>query len=457
MLTHFPKFFSTRAIICYLVTLTLVSVFYINHAMPFQFMLFGIVPVLLFFTCANQLTLSWRRVIPRIFVKRLFIAALLIRVVYVVFIYYYYIEMTGKPHAFSAGDELFYDYMGKLLKDNGFAEFRRLLKLYGVKFSDSGYTWWLAIEYSILGPGMGARIVKGVLSAYSCVLMYNLAKRNFGEYVGRMTAVMCMLILKEAEMTFMVVLFVERADAAFHAPKVTLQNILLPALVIFVMFTFRTVLASVMIASLAASLIFASGKQMQVWKKVLYGAVFAVWIVLTTGVEIAQEVQQYWEGRETNQSLGYEEKFGRLENSSFQKYATATVFAPLIFTIPFSSMVEVPGQEVQMMFNGSNFIKNVMSGFIIYAMVYIFVSGKWRLHVLPMVTIGGYLVVLVFSNFAHSERFHFPVLPLELMFAAYGLSLMRPKHKRWMVLWLIGVCVMEILWNWVKLSGRGWA
>ena len=49
MLNYFPKYFSTRAIICYLVTLALVSVAFLNHAMPFQFMLFGLIPVLVFF------------------------------------------------------------------------------------------------------------------------------------------------------------------------------------------------------------------------------------------------------------------------------------------------------------------------------------------------------------------------------------------------------------------------
>jgi lipopolysaccharide export LptBFGC system permease protein LptF len=67
----------------------------------------------------------------------------------------------------------------------------------------------------------------------------------------------------------------------------------------------------------------------------------------------------------------------------------------------------------------------------------------------------GYLVVLVFSNFAHSERFHFPILAFELMFAAYGVSMLKNKHKRWYVIWLVFVCVANIAWAWIKLAGRG--
>jgi hypothetical protein len=84
-------------------------------------------------------------------------------------------------------------------------------------------------------------------------------------------------------------------------------------------------------------------------------------------------------------------------------------------------------------------------------------SGEWRKRVLPIALTCGYLVVLVFSNFAQSERFHFPILAFELMFAAYGISLMKNKHKRWYGIWLMVVGVAIIGWAWIKLAGRGLA
>ena len=83
------------------------------------------------------------------------------------------------------------------------------------------------------------------------------------------------------------------------------------------------------------------------------------------------------------------------------------------------------------------------------------VRGDWRKHVLPIAVMCGYLVVLVFSNFAHSERFHFPVLAFELMFAAYGVSQLTNKHKRWYVMWLVGISIANIAWAYIKLAGRG--
>ena len=49
MLTYFPKCFSTRAIMGYMVTLAIASLVFYKYALPFQFMLFGFMPVCIFF------------------------------------------------------------------------------------------------------------------------------------------------------------------------------------------------------------------------------------------------------------------------------------------------------------------------------------------------------------------------------------------------------------------------
>ena len=264
----------------------------------------------------------------------------------------------------------------------------------------------------------------------------------------------CGATLKETEMTFMVVLFVERVDLALRAQKISVKELILPLVIVLVMFTFRTALAGVLVAALVAALIFSSGKQLQVWKKILYSSIFAIWMFLTVGTEIVQETQQLWEGRTENQALGYAERSQR--GNSFAQYASASIFAPLIFTIPFSSMVHIPNQENQMMLNGAYFAKNIMSGFTIFALCLLLFRKEWRQHVLPIAVMCGYLVVLVFSNFAHSGRFHFPVMGLELMFAAYGVTQLTNRHKRWYVMWLVGICIANVVWAWIKLAGRGW-
>lgn len=465
-LPFFPKFCSTRAIICYAVTFIIVSAVFFSHVLPFQFMLFGLIPVIIFFNYSNKLTVDWRKYDPSRFAKKLFSTALIIRLFYVVFVYFYYIAMTGEPFMYHSGDETLYHFVGSRWHDGGYEDFSYWMSQ--MEYADSGYCWWLAIEYLLLGSNiLPVHLVKCLIDAFACVLMYSLAKRNFGEHAGRIAGIFYMLMfntwyycgvtLKETEMAFLVILFVERADLAMRSPKIKLKDLLVPLLIIVVMFTFRTALAAVLAAALAAALILSSKKQMQIWKKILFSVVFAVWMLMTVGVELVQETQMMYEGKMENQEAGYSWRAEREGGNALARYASASVFAPMIFTIPFSSMVNIPYQENQMMMNGGNFIKNILSGFTIFALFLLLFRREWRQHVLPLAVMCGYLVVLVFSNFAHSERFHFPILGLELMFAAYGVTQMTNKHKRLFTIWIVIVCIANVAWAWVKLKGRGWA
>ena len=465
-LAYFPRYCSSRAIICYVLTLVLVSCANLSHTLPFQFVLFGIVPIILFFTYSSKITRNWHKFDPRRFVNKLFVTSLLIRIVYVLFIYYYYIEMTGRPHMYHAGDSIWYNYMAKLWPEEGFKALLDAMANYA-DLSDSGYCWWLGFEYSLFGTDvLPSRIIKCVIDSFSCVLIYSMARRNFGENTARIAAVFYMLMpntwyycgvtLKETEMAFIGIMFVERGDLAFRSSKIKLKDLLVPLLAIVIMLTFRTSTAAVMVVSLIVALVLSSKKQLQTWKKVVLTLFIGVWMVATVGVELREEAQLLWEGKAENQETGYKARSNVEEGgNSFAQYATTSLFAPLVFTIPFSTMVNVPGQENQMMLNGANFIKNIVSVFTIFAIVILLFRREWRNSVLPIAFMCGYLLVLVFSNFAHSERFHFPALGFELMFAAYGVSQLTNKQKRWYNIWLVFVCVANLAWTMIKLKGKG--
>ena len=304
-LSFFPKFCSSKAIICYVVTLAIVSAAFLNFAMPFQFMLFGLVAVIVFFNYSSKLTMGWQKYDPSRFAKKLFTTALLIRLFYVIFIYFYYIEMTGQPDMFHPGDTLWYQFMASRWREEGFDSFNKWVS--GTQLDDTGYCWWLGIENLLFGTHvLPPRLIKCVIDSFACLLIYSLAQRNFGESTARIAAIFYMLMpntwyycgitLKETEMAFLVILFVERGDLAMRSPKIKLKDMLIPLLIIVVMFTFRTAIAAVLAAALAAALILSSQKQMQLWKKIMFTAIFSVWMFLTVGVELTQEAQMMWEG-----------------------------------------------------------------------------------------------------------------------------------------------------------------
>jgi hypothetical protein len=169
------------------------------------------------------------------------------------------------------------------------------------------------------------------------------------------------------------------------------------------------------------------------------------------------EATELWEAKDTNQSDSMEWRSKRAGGNEFARYMSGAVFAPMIFTIPFPTMVKVDGQENQQMIHGGNFVKNILSGFVIFAVFTMLFSGEWRKHTLLISVMLGYLIVIAFSAFAHSERFHQPALPFELLFAAWAIIHLKPKHIQWLNIWLLFILVANVAWAWFKLAGRGLA
>lgn len=465
MITFFPKLISRKAMTAYFVTLAVISVLFISHVLPLVWMLFGTVEVCSFFYFSNQLTKRWYRLQPDIFVRKLFWTSLVVRLVYMVFAYFFYDYMTGQPFMFYSADEQAYYEISKLWSERGFDVFRRELQL--LEFSDSGEIWWTGMLCMLFGPFiLTARIGHCLVSALTCVLMYRIAQRHFGERTARMAAIFCMLMpnfiyycgihLKEADMVFVTVLLVDSVDSILNAKKIDWKSLALAVFSAFAMFSFRTPLGIVGLLAVMMALVLNKGKLTSVWKRVGLAMFVAVVLSTTTiGNRLMNDMDDLWEGGKDNQSVGMEYRAQREGGNSFAKYASGAIFAPAIFTIPFASMVYTEGQENQQMLHGGNYVKNVMSGFVIFAITLLLIGGDWRKHILPLSLMVGYLAVIAFSNFAHSERFHQPALPFELMFAAYGISQLQRKHVKWIDYWLVFVVVANIGWAWFKLAGRG--
>lgn len=465
MVTFFPNLIARKSITAYFITLAVVSVLFMDHILPFYMMLFGTAEVCLFFYFSHQFTIQWSRLRPESFTKKLFWTALIIRLVYMVFAYFFYDAMTGQPFMFYSADEHFYYEVSTLWREKGFAAFYN--EIQWVAFSDSGELWWNGLLCLILGPYiLTARIGHCLTSTLTCLLVYRIAKRHFGESTARMAAVFCMLMpnliyycgihLKEANMVFATMLLTDSIDAILNERKFKWASLVAAVLSTFALFSFRTALGIVGLLSVLVAVVLNKGKLTSMWQKIGLGLLVVVVISTTTiGNRVLMEVNEMWSVGETNQSVGMEYRSQRVGGNAFAKYGSGAIFAPAIFTLPFASMVNTEGQENQQMLHGGNFVKNVLSGFVISVMVMLIVSGDWRKHTLLLSMMVGYLVVIAFSNFAHSERFHQPALPFELMFAALGISQLQRKHVKWFDYWIAFVVVANVGWAWIKLAGKG--
>ena len=474
MLHYFPKYFSTRATNCYLLVILAVVAIFPSNTMPLYMYLIGTGSVVLFFFYgSNNLSKRWLLLHPKLFERKIFRTAFWLRLAWAIFIYFFNIERYGTPNGSSVLDAGWYLELAEdglnLVKEGNWNVFSTWIS-WGIDIPDAGYAYWLFLVYLLSGhfsPFILPLVLKCLLSAQCCVWIYRIGKMHFGESTGRLAAIFCVLdamliwysgsMLKETEMIFLSVAFIYSSELALRkAPKV--KNFLLPFLFITAMFTFRAALAAVAFISLFLTAVFTSSKVTTPFKK---GALIAGLLVILAFSINNMILGNITEGTETGeilteQSANMAWRAEREGGNSFAKYAGATVFAPLIFTIPFPSMTyTTEDQEMLMELNGGYFIKNVMSFFVILALFTLLFSGQWRAHVLPIAFTCGYLMALVLSVYAQSGRFHMPIIPFELMFAAFGVSQMDVRKAKWFNWVLVAEFFICIAWQWFKLKGKG--
>ena len=478
----FPKWLSKNALIAYFLALAVVTFMYSTYSIPWYYMLSGVVSMMVFFLYgakAAQDTSIEKIRREKNFEKRIFKIAFIPRVLFMLLLYTIFMQNYGDSFGFENMDALGYDeigrYISSLISAGDLHFYDRLSKYTGNSdVADMGYGIYVGFVYWLTDNSiLAVRLVKCVWSSLTVVLIYRLAKRNFGEQTARIAAIFCALWpnfwyycanhLKETEMVFLTVLCIEQADQMLRSRQFTAWKMLPILLRRAALFTFRTVLAMVVILALLFTLVMSSTRIINWGKRIAIGIIAVLLIGITMGNRIEEQTQQLLEQTESNSQKGNMEWRAERKDASgntqrFAKYAGAAVFAPMIFTLPFSTMVRpFDGQELQQMLNGGYFIKNILSVFTILAMVILLMSGKWREHLLPLSFMLGYLVVLTMSNFAQSDRFHHPVMPFEFMFMAYGLSIAvkKVKYKRWYTYWCGVMFVAAIAWNWFKLKGRG--
>ena len=117
-ITLLPNWFAAYAVATYAIALIGVNLMFSSYAMEWYFWLFGIMWVAGFFFFSVRFSQDWSEKRIRhhkTFEKRMFWTGFGIRVLYVVFIYFFYIEMTGVPHEFASADSTEYIHTAKWL------------------------------------------------------------------------------------------------------------------------------------------------------------------------------------------------------------------------------------------------------------------------------------------------------------------------------------------------------
>ena len=462
MLTFFPKQISSRAIIIYLLALAMVSIVFFKHMMGLDFIIIGIAWVLLFFLLSSRYTIKWAELEEKKFVGKLFFTALIFRLVWVLFSFFYYLIKTGIPFEFDSADALDYHYTALWFLDLGWKGALEQMSYYSI--GDTGYNFYLTLVYTIFGPNiLIARVLKALMSAFTAVLVYRLTKSTINESTGRMAGIFCCLApnlimycgmhLKETEMIFLTVATLERANSLLRSEKIKAWNVILTLLLVGSLFTFRSVLGSTAVFAIITAMVFSSSAVIGRWNRFVLISWAVLALAVFAGGTIANEAEQLWKGRNYNQTAKRDWQVRK--GVKWAKYATGTVMAPMMFVLPFPTMVDVDRQYNQQMINSGNYVRNFMGIFVLIGLFgAIFVQKKWRDFSLIGAFVISYLGVISSSGFANSERFLLPGMPFLLIIAAYGITQLNARNFRWVKAWYAMVLLMVVSWAVFKLGTR---
>lgn len=466
MIPFLPKQIAHRAIFVYVLALPFVSLLFINYAMKFGYIIMGTVWVLGFFLFTSYTSKNWLRIKDGVFVKYLLITAFSLRLFWVIGSYLFYLQATGIPFEFGAADSIGYHKEAVWLASEPWSTVWRYYfgpNSYGI--SDVGYPLYLTVLYKLVGPSVIVpRFIKTILSSFTCILIYRIGARSFDEGIGRMAGIMTALMpnliiycgyhLKETEMLFLEIAFLERLDYVIRGKKISVGNVVLPTLFALSLFFFRTALGIAAIFAFASTVLFSST---QVMKKGVRRIALIGWgvigLVVLGGGRATTEVEALWEGRNSNVSTKRYEQMVR--GNQWAQYATGTVMAPMAFFLPFATMVNVDEQYGQQEVSGGNYVRNFMGIFAFLAIYEAFRRKKWRSFVLIGSFTIAYLGVVSLSGFSNSERFLLPGLPGLIMMWSYGVSSLREKTFHLITPWCVIVFFMELGWAYFKLGSRG--
>ena len=471
-----PDWLTGKAIVVFFVAM-LACWLAFGHVPNFELWMAAVMSVVLFFYGGMAMSRRWRNTKEKTFARNLFVTGLTIRILWLLYVWFFFnTDHYGAPYGAQADVEWYMPFgmdLARWLVGDSSNTLSEIIKFNGSAIDDVGYPMWLAVGYVIWGDWSDAfmpMLIKCIASAYCAVCIYNIAKRHFEEGTARIAGFFvalnpnmiywCGTMFKEAEMVFLVCLAVDNFDRVLSSGKKYTFRALLPGILasIALMF-FRTALGLVIFLAMFAHIVMASERVMTVGKKVLAGVLVTAVLAVSMGDRIWTQTRELMEAAQSDKQEKNMEWRGKREGgNTFAKYAGVAVFAPLIFTIPFPTFNQAnEHQLLQVQLSGGSYIKNILSFFVILVMFMMLISGEWRRHVFILAYTVGYHVVLAMSAFAQSGRFHMPVIPMLMLFGAYGIQIAKTnvKLRKWLPIALMIEVMACLAWNWFKLKGRG--
>lgn len=438
--------------------------------MTWYWIVAGIVEVWLFYYLSVQWEVGWKKRSPAAIERNLFLATLISRLLWI--FGYYWFTMTvwhtpwEQPIGTSMDSAAYFDeavWLIEMIKEGDISPY---ILYISTRLDDAGYPVFVALCNFITDNSIiFTRIPNAFFDAWTSILTYRLANRNFGDNIGRLSAIFVVLMpmllffsgttMKESLMLMLTMWAVERGDFVIREKKFWSWHLAVFALLAFLLSFIRVALTWVIILAFLCAVVFTSERIINKSRRVLIlflvifvGAAFFGGRIIEQGEDLVEQAN--------STGANFEYRANRKGGNVLVSGLNKIVLAPLIFTLPFPTMVEIEGQYIQQLQNGGYYLKNILSFFCLFALFSLLPKRRWKNNVMIIAFLLGYLMALGLSSFAQSGRFHHPAIPVELIFGAYGMSQIKNiKQAKWFDYFLIVEFFIILFWNWFKLRGRG--
>lgn len=362
-----PKWIVSSSIAFFFISMIVCWIFF-GRVPNWDLVFVASLSVVVFFSIGNSMSDRLRNVSEKRFLKNIFYVGFTIRIIWVLYLYFIFNPNYYGTTFGDGADVEWYIPFGQALADwitnDTYSTLPQIIDSYMSAIDDVGYPMILAIEYALTGKESDVFVpllVKSIMGAYCAVYIYRVAKRHFGVGTARIAALFvclnpnmiywCGTMMKEAEMVFFCCMAVDKLDQGLSSGnKLTLRALWPGLLAGLVLFFMRTALGLALFMGVLAHIVLASNKIISLAKKIIAGVLVITTLSIGVGDRIIQQSKGYLDSvRSGSQQANMEWRSNREGGNSLAKYASATVFAPLIFTIPFPTLnVANEGQLTQM-------------------------------------------------------------------------------------------------------------
>lgn len=446
----------------------LITLLFFDFAMPIGILLAGLTIVFLFFFGLNYFSTSW---IQSSFDKlelRIFFIALLIRVVFLGYLYLltFWFDPDSFPFEIYAADSWVYHNVTLELIDAPLSDWLGIVENRMKSRSDFGYPIYQGTLYTLFGPyTLIVRFFNCVMGSLTVVLLGRIVNQSWGSTHAKMTAIIAMLFptliwycgiqLKETLMVFIVVssfYFILKTRAQ---GKWNFWFIVLGFLMCFVLFFFRTFLAVLVFVSLL--LLFIPYKENKISSMALASIMLVLYMFYSLVVtsDVFKDVNHQLEDSNDFFSRNLENEKSLLGDVKFDQVALAPIIVAGAAITPFPSYLNTEARQLSIFSRFQNDLIRNMMYFFMYVGLYFTFKNRFKEYIGIVFFLIAYLAVITSAANSFQARFHMPIIPFVVIFIGVGVVEFKSKsNKAWLV-YLLFIFLAQLSWTYFKLNIRG--